>query len=119
MICGFKINNKKISITGHSQGATAAFNFACKYSNIISSAAIVSLQKYEAKVDLIGNITCPIRFYCEKEEGAAGRALVESIYKNNSNAEYILTDYKDHGSVTRVYQNNQYSALSWLVSNSR
>ena len=118
----YSIDEKRISITGHSTGAYYAIYKAKTTPGFFSACVPMSLR-YIGSQYWVKDLDCAAKFVFEQYHGyEQARQIAEAVKSNvnklnNPNISWVQTTGTNHGTVTNYYKTSD--IMTWMISQSR
>lgn len=117
----YKINDEKISLTGHSMGGTGAWMLALAYADVFSAVAPLSgsVTLSDANIEKLKDM--PVFAVVGSDDTIvdpqSSKDFITELAKVNSNATIVELDGADHFEVpSMTYLSSDFDLIEWLIS---
>lgn len=120
-ICNdYRIDSKKISLTGHSMGGTGTYEIAIKYPELFSYIVPISgsIKNNEYNLDKLKGLF--VWAFVSSSDTIVKPEFsinyINSLKSFNKNAKITIIDEMTHFDMPSVYLNESYNVINWMLS---
>ena len=115
----YKIDENKISLTGHSMGGTGTWQLALAYPNTFSAIAPLSgsVKFTDANISKLKNtpVWAIVGEVDKIVDPSSSISFIEELQKINPKAKITVITGADHFAVPTSYLSGEYNIVSWLI----